>query len=241
MSLNDEFRLSPAENLPERSLLKRVPLSLGVAIFAAFLFAWLAESVMERDTARFDLAVRNAVHGLASPALTHLMFAASFMGATGLIVCAILAFALFRHFLWRRAAIWLLVTLGGALVLDLSLKYAFHRPRPVPFFGPVPPTYSFPSGHSLFSFCFYGVLAGLLARRAHSLWLRIVLWSCATVLVLAIGFSRIYLGVHYPSDVLGGFLAGTIWVATMLAFDYMRQQNNKRSAATSPAGSRISQ
>jgi undecaprenyl-diphosphatase len=92
----------------------------------------------------------------------------------------------------------------------------------VPFFGAVPQTYSFPSGHSLFSFCFYGVLAGLITARIESRPLRILIWILAATLVFSIGLSRIYLGVHYPSDVLGGYLAGTIWVSTMLALDRLR-------------------
>jgi len=159
------------------------------------------------------------------------MFAATWMGSVGLAICAILAFALFRHFLWRRAAIWLLATLAGATVLSLALKSAFHRPRPTLFFGAVPHTYSFPSGHSMFSFCFYGVLAGLLTARIDSRPLRILIWIvAAAALVLSIGLSRIYLGVHYPSDVLAGYLAGAIWVSTMLALDRLRTRRNHSSS-----------
>jgi hypothetical protein len=104
----------------------------------------------------------------------------------------------------------MVVTILGALVLDLSLKYAFHRPRPVPFFVPAPYTYSFPSGHSLFSFCFYGVLAGLLTRRIRSRRWRVLIWTLAALLVATIGLSRVYLGVHYPSDVIAGYLAFTL-------------------------------
>jgi undecaprenyl-diphosphatase len=107
-------------------------------------------------------------------------------------------------------------------VLDISLKHAFHRIRPVPFFVALPHTYSFPSGHALFSFCFYGVLAGLLADRTRSRTARIYLRLAAAVLIAAIGLSRIYLGVHYPTDVLGGYLAAAVWVSSMIAFDQLR-------------------
>jgi undecaprenyl-diphosphatase len=213
---------SGEENLPGSQLLAWPLLSLTAALLAIFLFAWLAESVVEQHTTQFDSIVRASVHQWASPALTRLMFAITFMGSGGLIASALLAFALFRHFRWRGAAIWLLVTLAGATILDLALKSAFHRPRPSPFFGPIPHTYSFPSGHSLFSFCFYGVLAGLLSARVRAPLLRAVIWILATALVFSIGLSRIYLGVHYPSDVLGGFLVGTIWVSTMLVLDRLR-------------------
>jgi undecaprenyl-diphosphatase len=226
-----EPQFSGVESVPELSLLERAPLVLLLTLVAGFLFAWLAESVMEQRTTRFDATVRSAVHSMASPPLTRLMFDVTFMGSGGLILAALLAFALFRHFRWRGAAIWLLITLAGATVLDLSLKWAFHRPRPTPFYGPLPSTYSFPSGHSLFSFCFYGVLAGLLSQRVRSRGLRVAIWVVAAVLIFAIGLSRIYLGVHYPSDVLGGFLTGTIWVTTMLAFDQMRQRSARNGSA----------
>lgn len=217
------------ESAPQPSSLRWPIVSLTVTLLAIFLFSWLAESVVGHHTARFDSVMRGAVHAYASPPLTRMMFAVSFMGSAGLVVLALLALALFRYLRWRRAAIWLLVTLAGALVLDLALKYAFHRPRPVPFFGPVPRTYSFPSGHSLFSFCFYGVLAGLLADRARSLWLRVLIWAIAAVAILSIGTSRVYLGVHYPSDVLAGYLVGAIWTATMVALDRVRQRRRNRS------------
>ncbi len=200
-------------------------------VMAIFFFAWLAENVMLQRTVEFDSSVRAAVHAHASPRLTRVMFAISFMGSGGLIISALLAFALFCHLVWRRAATWLVVTLAGALLLDLALKYGFHRSRPTPFFGPVPRTYSFPSGHSLFSFCFYGVLAGLLSRRSWSTLASASIWMVAALMILAIGLSRIYLGVHYPSDVIAGYLAGAVWTAAMLAMDRLRQRRTKRAAS----------
>jgi len=203
-------------------------LCLAVAVLALFFFSWIAESVTEQRTKTFDLFVRTHIHHYASPPLTRLMFGITWLGGDGLIIAAILVLIIFVWLRWRRATVWMLVTLAGALVLDLSLKYAFHRMRPTPYFGPVPRTYSFPSGHALFSFCFYGVLAGLLAGRIRSLPLRIFIWTSAALLVLAIGLSRIYLGVHYPSDVVGGYLTATLWVATMVALDRLHVQSKNR-------------
>jgi undecaprenyl-diphosphatase len=199
-----------------------VPISLLLAVAGLFLFAWIADEVMQARTVRFDLAVRNWVHHYSSPGMTHAAQAASWLGEYGVTTVFFLSLLLFVVLRWRRAAVWLTLTMAGALVLDLSLKHAFHRQRPTAFFGPLPHTYSFPSGHSLFSFCFYGVLAGLLADRITSLPMRIWIWTIAGILVIAIGLSRIYLGVHYPTDVLGGYLAAAVWVSSMLAFDHMR-------------------
>lgn len=226
MSPDNPNQQPESEAVPKPTIFEETValLSLALAVLSLFLFAWIADSVSHARTQNFDLMARTQVHRYASPGMTKAMVAISFLGGDGLVVAAIVALLLFLRFRRRRAAVWLLVTLAGALVLDLSLKYAFHRVRPTPFFGPLPRTYSFPSGHSLFSFCFYGVLAGLLAGRVKSPRVRILIWTCATVLVLAIGLSRIYLGVHYASDVIAGYLTATLWVATMVFLDRWRTQ-----------------
>jgi undecaprenyl-diphosphatase len=204
--------------------------SLILAILSLFLFAWVAEDVTHDRTGRFDAAVRDYVHGFASPPLTKTMIALSFVGGDGIAIGAVLAMGVFLFQRWYRAALWLLTTIAGATVLSVTLKYAYHRPRPAPFFGRLPHTFSFPSGHSLFSFCFYGVLAGLLAARIESRARRIAIWIVAAVLVGAIGLSRIYLGVHYPSDVIAGYLTGALWVSTMVLVDRLRVRHKNKKA-----------
>jgi len=206
--------------------------SLGMAVLAIFLFAWIADSVTANKTVVFDAAIRARVHQYAFPTVTRLMFAISFLGGNGLVIAAFAAFFLFLYFRWRRATLWLVITILGALVLDVTLKLGFHRQRPTPFFGAIPHTYSFPSGHSLFSFCFYGVLAGLWSGRVRSGFLRFMIWSFAALLVFAIGLSRIYLGVHYPSDVLAGYVAATIWVATLVGLDRLRVHRKGRNQSS---------
>ena len=206
--------------------------SLTVAVLSLFLFAWIAGSLSHDWTVGFDQGVRDQVHSFASPGLTRLMIAVSFMGGKGLTLVEVLAVIVFLLIRWYRGALWLVVTILGAVVLDLSLKYAFHRARPTPFFVALPHSYSFPSGHSLFSFCFYGVLAGLLAARIRSRPSRILIWTVAALLVAAIGLSRIYLGVHYPSDVIAGYLAASLWVSTLVTLDRVRLH---RKSARNPA------
>lgn len=116
----------------------------------------------------------------------------------------------------RPAAILLVVAALGGEALDEALKLLFARPRPAAFFGLAQPeTYSFPSGHSMASCCFYGALAMIAAARARSRARRWAIWAGAAALIVCIGFSRIYLGVHYPSDVLGGYLAAVAWLALL--------------------------
>jgi undecaprenyl-diphosphatase len=191
--------------------------SLGGAAAFLILFAWLSEEVFEGSLQQFDLRTRAMVHGFSTPQLTKLMQALTFLGSVGfLAVLFAICIAVFLVAGWKHAAVWLAVAMGGSAVLDVSLKLAFHRARPVPFFGTVPPTYSYPSGHALSSLCFYGVLAGLCCARIQSRAARILIWIASGVLIVGIGLSRIYLGVHYPTDVIAGYLAGAIWVSTLL-------------------------
>jgi undecaprenyl-diphosphatase len=188
---------------------------LGLACAAALiLFAWLAAVVLGGHSLPFDDPVRTYVHEHSSPALTTLMRMFTALGTAGFFWVASTAVTMILAGLKRRAAaLRFAIIMAGAGVLDTMLKLAFHRPRPAPFFNtPLPHSYSFPSGHALLSLCLWGTLAALLTARSRSLGFRIAAWALAVSLIGPIGFSRIYLGVHYPSDVLAGYAAGLVWV-----------------------------
>ncbi|HLH06053.1 MAG TPA: phosphatase PAP2 family protein [Terriglobales bacterium] len=208
-----------------------IPLSLLGAILCLLLFSWLAHEVFEGETMRFDAAIRNWVHQFASPSLTCAMFAISWMGAVGLGLLLLISVIVFFAIRWNRAAVWLMLSMAGADLLIVSLKLTFHRPRPTAFFGGEPHSFSFPSGHSLASFCFYLVLAGLISSRVSSKLARVAIWIASGIMVAAIGLSRVYLGVHYPSDVIAGYLGAAVWVGTLLAADHVRAR--RRSAGQS--------
>lgn len=189
-------------------------LGLAAAIAALIFFGWLADEVLEGETRHFDEVTRAAIHQFASPVLTTIMRGLSFVGSTLALTIASIAVVvcLAMRKLGREAKLFALTMLGGAL-LNTILKLAFKRTRPVPFFNlSTPETYSFPSGHSLMSACFFGALAALLTARIKSRRLRIIIWIVATAMFLLIGLSRIYLGVHYTTDVIAGFAAALIWV-----------------------------
>jgi undecaprenyl-diphosphatase len=198
--------------------------AIAVAVAMLFAFAWIANEVAHSATMRFDDKVRNYVHQFASPALTAWMRAFSLIGGQVLTGFTVLVPVLLWWKKKRRAALWLVVTTLGALALDLGLKYGFQRHRPIPYFGGVPKTYSFPSGHALFSLCFFGTLAGLLASRTASKRLKAIIYTVAALLIFSIGLSRIYLGVHYPTDVVSGYLAAGVWVTTVVTLDRWRQR-----------------
>lgn len=190
--------------------------ALLIAATALFVFGWLAEEMFEGDTQQFDTVVRNAVHQLATPGLTGPMQIVSFAGSVAaLTVMCLLAICVSLYFRRPRTAALLTITMLGAAVLDVTLKYAFHRPRPVAFLGITPSSYSFPSGHALGALCFYGMLAAILAAHTGGWVAKFCVWMAAVILIGIIGFSRIYLGVHYPSDVIAGYCAATVWVGAV--------------------------
>jgi undecaprenyl-diphosphatase len=138
---------------------------------------------------------------------------------------------------WPRGGILVVVTLIGATLLDVTLKTAFGRARPAPFFDyPVPDSPSFPSGHALFAACVFGGLAVVASARLDRLVARLAVWVVALTLIALIGLSRVYLGVHYPSDVLAGYLVGAIWVAAIAAGDrLLRRPAMRRRAPREPS------
>jgi undecaprenyl-diphosphatase len=231
----DSLQVTGPEEMPQPTPLFEAAIlaSLGAAVLALFLFAWLGNEMLQGDTQHFDQAVREWAHSYSSPGMTRTMTAISLLGYNVLIVELVIAVAVFAKLRWRRAALWLTVAMAGSLVLDLTLKYIYHRTRPTAYFGMAPHSYSFPSGHAICSFCFYGVLAGLLSARTKPLAWRLLIWFAAAALVIAIGLSRIYLGVHYPSDVVAGYLAATVWVGTIIVLDHIRKvrKNSRKKPA----------
>ena len=190
-----------------------------VAALALILFVWLAREVTRGDAIRLDTPIRNAVHARSSPPLTAVMRGVSLCGSEVILV------PLGVILVWwlvaanrRRAAVVFAVAALGAEALDQIMKLLFHRLRPEPFFGLVSPiTHSFPSGHAMVSCCFFGVLAAILDAREPSRVKRMAMFAIAALIVGLMGFSRVYLGLHYPTDVLAGYAAAVVWLAVVRA------------------------
>jgi undecaprenyl-diphosphatase len=104
------------------------------------------------------------------------------------------------------------------------------RDRPSPFFDtPLPSSYSFPSGHALCSLCFYGSLAWIYAAHVRSKLAQASMWLLSALLIFLIGLSRVYLGVHYPSDVLAGYAAAFVWFSAVIWADTLFNKRKNRS------------
>jgi undecaprenyl-diphosphatase len=228
---------SPPESLPESEEAQRLMSAalvagLLAAAAALLLFTWLGGEVLRGDVLSFDADIRGTIPTLTSPALTSLMLAASWYGGPSVLVPLGLMVALvFLVRGWQRGALLVLVTLAGAGLLNWLLKFSFARARPELFVDyPLPGSPSFPSGHALYAASVFGGMAALLAPRLRHRSLRILVWSGAVVLVLLVGLSRVYIGVHYPSDVLAGYSVGIIWVTAVAVGDRLARHRRRRSS-----------
>jgi undecaprenyl-diphosphatase len=209
--------------------------ALGIGLLAAAvalaLFVVLGYQVRSGDPTAWDLTGRAWVRSLETPELSAVMWGASVYGAPlRLSPLGLVAAAAFLLRGWRRGALLVVVTLAGAWLLDTGLKTLFARARPDAFFDyyPAPRSFSFPSGHALFAVCFFGGVAVLLSHRLQSRLAWILVWAVALALIILIGVSRIYLGVHYPTDVIGGFAVGIVWVASVALGDRLAERRRLR-------------
>ena len=179
--------------------------------------AW--ETVFRHETEAVDGLFIWMVRYFANPGLDKSMIAVSSLGAGylyALIVFPSLLGFMYKRY-WREAGV-LMLSFGGGLALNVLLKVLFERSRPALPRVVEAAGYSFPSGHAMVSLCFYGMLAFLLMRRVASFAGRVLIVTAAVVLIGAIGLSRIYLGVHYPTDVAAGYAAGATWLAFCFSF-----------------------
>lgn len=211
----------------------------AAAVLSLVLFGWLANQVWRHETIVFDAAVRNGVHSFASPPLTGFFRVITNFGSE-LFLIPFGAFVIWRLIEAgrRHAAILFTLAAAGGEVLDYVLKTFFHRARPHVFFGSLPTSYSFPSGHSMLSACFFGTLAAVAAPRLRSGWHKAGIWIAAAAATLLIGLSRIYLGVHYPSDVAAGYAAAIIWVVAIRVGYQIYRSRMKNAIAESAEATR---
>lgn len=217
----------PARALAGRIRTLSLPLAAGLLLLTASLWAFgaIAEEVAEGDTGADDQFAA-WLHGHATSRLTQFFEAVTWLGNVPVLINVTLVAALFLA--WKRYVDelrLLLLAVIGAEVLTLGLKLGFRRERP---FFPDPLAeegfYSFPSGHATVSLALYGSLAFILARRLQSPGLRAACLAGAVLLVLLIGFSRLYLGVHFLSDVAAGFSAGLAWLTVCVLVLRLRRR-----------------
>lgn len=202
---------------------RQEPLAMLAIIIVAggsWVFVELADEIGEDSTRAIDRRIILALRTPSDPTdpigpqwFEEMMRDYTAMGGVGLLVSLTVVVAVYL-FLHRRPALaWLaIVAVLGGLAISLALKAGFDRPRPdlVPH-GSYVYTRSFPSGHAMMAAITYLVLGVMLARTQAGRWPRIYILSLAVLLTVVVGISRVYLGVHWPTDVLGGWAAGAVW------------------------------
>jgi membrane-associated phospholipid phosphatase len=183
-----------------------------------FVFIYVAFRIFYFKKETFDFKVFDFLNAYVSDTNTAVMQFITFLGTHSFLIPANLV--LIAYFLFIKKHRWYsikvpVVAIGGVSLMFL-LKFLFNRPRPLIPLLKEAQGLSFPSGHAMMSFSFYGLLIYLVWQYIKIPWLRVVLIILLSFLILLIGFSRIYLRVHYASDVMAGFAVGAIWLVLSL-------------------------
>ncbi len=206
-------------------------LALAISGFMMALFAELAwETLFRQQMDAVDNVFIWLVRYYANPSLDLIMVALSDLGS-GFSFGLIAVFTFLRLISGRRwlESASLTLCLGGAVLLNTLLKHLFERSRPDYLRVVEVSGYSFPSGHAMVSLCFYGMLALVIIRQLADWRLRLVVVMATMGLVAGIGISRVYLGVHYPSDVAAGYAAGGMWLAFCISLFFYWSKNGLRN------------
>ncbi|HEV7367981.1 phosphatase PAP2 family protein [Arenibaculum sp.] len=218
-------------------------LALMLVAGALWGFIALADEVVEGETHRIDRMLLLALRNAADPSdpigpgwVEELGRDMTALGGVGVLMVLSVSVA---GYLWlirkRRAMVLLMVSVGGGLLASSLLKEVFDRPRPdlVPHEAMVY-TASFPSGHSMLAAVTYLTLGALLARVEKSWRVKIYLISLAAAVTILVGISRVYLGVHWPSDVLAGWTIGTVWAMAVWTVALALQRRGRAGKEEEP-------
>lgn len=195
-----------------------IELLIGLLLLVAIIvFVYAARMVFIVEGAKFDENVFEAVAPFTSTGLTRFMRFITFLGKHTLLIP--LNFLLLGYFIYKKHK-WFAIRIAAlslsSVALSFSLKAYFQRERPeLQLIGDIR-GYSFPSGHALISVVFYGLFIHIVWHEVKQKWLRNLLITILVILILLISFSRIYLRVHYASDVIAGLSIGFIWVVLTL-------------------------
>jgi undecaprenyl-diphosphatase len=216
-----------------------------VVVFAAiWAFAALASEVMDGGTHAFDTWLLLSLRDAADPSnpygpgwLRELVRDFTALGGTGILTLLTITTALFLRLQGNKRSMWVVIAaVGGGFLMSSLLKHGFSRPRPelVPH-GSIVYTASFPSGHAMLSSITYLTLATIVARVQPRRAMKIYVFTIAILLTLAVGFSRVYLGVHWPTDVVAGWVVGSAWAIMWWALaNWLEQRGVVEPEQTEP-------
>jgi membrane-associated phospholipid phosphatase len=202
-----------------------------VFVFGLNAFVDLTEELAENQLTTFDNRITSALVSIRSEHLTTFLIFITHIGGTGYIIIIILLVLYFVlvhkswKFILQTVTVLLLATFS-----NMALKQVINRARPSLEHLVEVYTLSYPSGHAMSAMGFYGFLVFLVARYKIRIFMKVLLITILVFLILAIGISRIYLGVHYPSDVLAGYIGGLLWVTfCAIVFDVIDLWRRRKS------------
>lgn len=194
-------------------------------------FSLITFLIGKPELTHFDSTIISFIQGFELPTMTRIMIFFTMMGSTSVVIIISVFMLLFLcKISHNRTDLILFVTvIMGTAIFNQVLKFMFKRTRPTVHQLIEENGYSFPSGHSMGAFALYGVLVFLLWRYITTRIGRVFLILISVIMSMTIGVSRIYLGVHYPSDVLGGYLVSCFWLAVTIWIyqHYVEGRNNK--------------
>ena len=195
----------------------------GFALAALVLFAlgWLVTGPYKAVVSGFDSNIRYAMRQIQSPMWADVFLTVTPLGSTLLLaIIGSVAGIVFLVLRWFRPLVILIVVMAGQAALHHGFKWLIARPRPSSLINyRTAESFSFPSGHAIGALCLYGTIAWIVASRVENSAAKAGIGILAAVLIFLIGMSRVYIGVHYPTDVLAGFVAAAIWTAAVMSTD----------------------
>lgn len=197
----------------------RFAIGVTVYLFFTVLAVWIADTFrFNHDYAALDTGILGYAISLRSDAMTALMKAITDMGSAEAIIG--LSVAVLAWFAYHKRAAHFMVlgtAITGAAAMIYLMKHTFLRARPpLSLHLVLEDSYSFPSGHAFISLVFYGLLMYFVIRHEYTLRAKVLTCLASGLFIFLVGFSRLYLGVHWPSDVLGSWVMGGMWLAVVI-------------------------
>ncbi len=199
----------------------RIIAGLALAALAIAAIGWLVTGPARAYPTAFDSSVRQGLRQMQSPMWTSLFLAVTKLGSTMyLVIIGSAAGLVFLFLRWFRPVVLLILVMIGQAALHHGFKWLIARPRPPALISyREVESYSFPSGHAVAGLCLYGMIAWIVASSLENSAAKAGIAILAAVLIFLIGMSRVYIGIHYPTDVLAGFVGAMIWLAAVISID----------------------
>jgi undecaprenyl-diphosphatase len=236
--MTEQHNVGEEKQKPERVLGLYLLIGMVAIVISSLGFYIVTENVVQKAAiVQFDQTLADFIHTNVTQQTTQLMEVATLTGNEILDICAVMLAILFAvRRRWQEVALFV-IGVGGGKIIVFLIKLLIQRERPI-FSDPiyVAHQFSFPSGHAFWSMVFYGLIVFLVLRtsRFPLVWIAAIL--VGAVIILLIGFTRIYLGVHFLSDVLGGYLGGLAWLlVTITGVNWAgrwRERRRSRNLAT---------